>query len=413
MVVINLSLSCIKKSFILFFALYFITNPTYSQKLKRVKRFGKNKGHLKMYMYEPANIDKSKTVPLVVVLHGCLQCASNVASQTGWNKLADEHGFYVLYPQQRITNNPEKCFRWYKRKHTNKNRGENASIKRMVEYMQKNYKIDSSKIFITGLSAGAAMGVIMMADYPETFNAGAIFAGGAYKSGNGYVSAMMAMLGWRVKSAEKWGNIVRKQNPGYSGNYPRMIIYQGNSDPVVNKRNGTELMKQWTNLHKIGSTPTTTIKQFATVKDIEKNIYTTAQGKEAVLFYRVDKLGHALLINPGRCKYEGGRRGFFSKDKNYNSTLFTAYDFGLIQIPLIEGKTEVDANEKNLTFSVPNTANATYQWTVPAGCEIIKNDNSNTIILNWNSNSGNVDVTEIDALGCQKQFHTLFVKVKQ
>jgi len=384
-----------------------------AQELKRIRKFGKNKGHLKMYMYEPASVDKSKAAPMVVVLHGCLQCAGKVAAQTGWNKLADEYGFYVLYPQQRATNNPEKCFRWYKRKHTNKNRGENASIKKMVEYMQKNHKIDSSKVFITGLSAGAAMSVIMMADYPETFNAGAIFAGGAYKSGNGYVSAMMAMLGWRVKSAEKWGNIVRKQNPNYSGNYPRMIIYQGNSDWVVNKRNGTELMKQWTNLHKIGTSPTTTIKHFVAINDIEKNIYTTTQGKEVVLFYRINKLNHALLINPGRCKYEGGRRGFFSRDKNYNSTLFTAYDFGLIPTPLIEGKTEVESNEKNLIYSVPFTANATYQWRIPPGCEIIKNDNSNSITINWNSSSGNIDVSEIDALGCQKQFHTLFVKVKQ
>ncbi len=397
---------------IIFLIFFLFSATTNAQELKRVRKFGKNKGHLKMFLYKPASLNKNAPAPMVVMLHGCLQCASKAASQTGWNKLADEYGFYVLYPQQRATNNPEKCFRWYKRKHTNKNRGENASIKSMVDFMKKNYSIDSSKVFITGLSAGAAMGVIMMADYPETFNAGAIFAGGAYKSGNGYITAVMAMLGWRVKSAEKWGKIVRKQNPNYTGEYPRMIIYQGNSDWVVNRRNGIELMKQWTSLHKLGTTPTTTIKQFASVKDIEKNIYTNNAGKNVILFYKVNKLNHALLINPGKCKYEGGRRGFFSKDKNYNSTLFTAYDFGLIPTPSITGKTEVEANEKNLTFSVPLNSNSTYKWTVPNTCEIIKNDNSNSITLNWNNSSGNIDVTEIEANGCVKQFHTLVVKVK-
>ncbi len=390
-----------------------ISITSFSQSLKRVKRFGKNKGHLKMFYYEPANIDKTKAQPMVVVLHGCLQCASTVATQTGWNKLADEQGFYVLYPQQRFFNNPEKCFKWYKRKHTNKNRGENYSIKKMVDYMQSHNKIDSSKVFITGLSAGAAMSVIMMADYPETFNAGAIFAGGAYKSGNGYVSAMMALLGWRVKSAEKWGNIVRKQNPGYNGNYPRMIIYQGNSDWVVNKRNGTELLKQWSNLHHIGIQPTETINQYVNVKDIQRNAYASPTNKEAILFYKVNKLSHALLVDPGKCKYQGGKRGFFSKDKNYNSTLFTAYDFGLIKRPAINGPQVVKKEEKNIQFTVnPESNTSTLQWSYPSDCKVVKNDNSNTLILDWGSTPGNINVSEIDSQNCIKQYHTLSVRIE-
>ncbi|MBL7885026.1 MAG: PHB depolymerase family esterase, partial [Bacteroidia bacterium] len=338
---------------ILLLAFTFINNSIQAQKLKRVKRFGKNKGHLKMYYYEPSTINKNNPQALVVVLHGCLQCAGSVASQTGWNKLADQYGFYVLYPQQRFFNNPEKCFKWYKRRHTNKNKGENYSIKKMIDYMKTKSKIDSSNVFITGLSAGAAMSVIMMADYPEIFNSGAIFAGGAYKSGNGYVSAMMALLGWRVKSAEKWGKIVKKQNPNFTGEYPKMIIYQGNSDWVVNKRNGVELLKQWTNLHHISTTPTETINQYANISDIQRNSYHNKSNKEAVVFYKVNKLSHALLINPGNCRYEGGRRGFFSKDKDFHSTLFTAYDFGLINKPSINGKNMVAKEEKSVVFTVP------------------------------------------------------------
>ncbi len=401
-----------RKYLLLLFSL-FISITSFSQSLKRVKRFGKNKGHLKMFYYEPANIDKTKAQPMVVVLHGCLQCASSVAAQTGWNKLADEQGFYVLYPQQRFFNNPEKCFKWYKRKHTNKNRGENYSIKKMVDYMQSHNKIDSSKVFITGLSAGAAMSVIMMADYPETFNAGAIFAGGAYKSGNGYVSAMMALLGWRVKSAEKWGNIVRKQNPGFNGNYPRMIIYQGNSDWVVNKRNGTELLKQWSNLHHIGTQPTETINQYVNVKDIQRNSYATGNHKEAIVFYKVNKLSHALLVDPGKCKYQGGKRGFFSKDKNYNSTLFTAYDFGLIKRPSINGPQTLKKEEKNVQFTVtPENSTSTLMWSFPSDCKVIKNDNSNTLILDWGNNPGNINVSELDSQNCIKQYHTLSVRVE-
>lgn len=389
----------------------FCFDSSFSQNLKRVRHFGKNKGHLKMFLHTPPNIDKSKPAPMVVVLHGCLQCATKVQKQSGWSKLADEQGFYVLYPQQRRINNPERCFRWFKRRHTNKGRGENASIKHMVDYMKANYNIDSSKVFITGLSAGAAMGVVMMADYPETFNAGAIFAGGAYKSGNGYVSAAMAFVGWRVKSAEKWGNIVRKQNPNYKGEYPRMIIYQGNSDWIVNKRNGVEMMKQWTNLHHIGTTPTQTIDGFVSIKDIHRHSYDSPTKKEAVIFYKVDKLSHALLVDPGKCKNQGGRRGFFSKDKNYNSTLFTAYDFGLIKTPEIDGPHEAFLKE-TVTYTVPFTEGSSYEWAYPESCTLATDQNRNAISLNWGASSGAIHVTETDSNGCKKQYKSVFVIVK-
>lgn len=402
----------LNKNHLLLFLTFFCLHLSFSQDLKRIRHFGKNKGHLKMYVHLPPNNDKTRASPLVVVLHGCLQCADIVQKQSGWSKLADDHGFYVLYPQQRITNNPEKCFKWYKRKHTNKNRGENYSIKQMLEYMKHNYNIDTTRIFITGLSAGAAMSVIMMADYPETFNAGAIFAGGAYKSGNGMISGMMALAGWRIKSAEKWGNIVRKQNPNYKGEYPRMIIYQGNSDGIVNKRNGVELMKQWTNLHHIGVQPSETIDGYVGVNDIQRNAYHTNTKKEAVVFYKVDKLGHALLVDPGTCEAEGGKNGIFSKDKNYFSTLWTAYDFGLISAPEINGPSTAISNQ-TINYSVELSPGSSYEWRYPNDCKIVSASSTNSITLEWGNSSGCINVTETALNGCKKQFKTLFVTYNQ
>jgi poly(hydroxyalkanoate) depolymerase family esterase len=401
-----------KKYFILFLTI-FVFHFSFSQELKRVRHFGKNKGHLKMYVHTPPNIDKSKPAPMVVVLHGCLQCATIVQKQSGWSKLADDNGFYVLYPQQRGFNNPERCFKWYRRKHIYKNRGENYSIKAMVDFMKANNKIDSSKVYVTGLSAGAAMAVIMMADYPETFNAGAIFAGAPYKVATSMIPAAFAFVGLRRKTPEKWGAYVMKQNPGYTGNYPRMIIYQGNNDWIVNKQNGIELMKQWTNVMKVSQSPIEVIQGYVGVKDIERNVYGNRQKKDAVIFYKVNKLSHALLIDPGKCSLQGGRHGFFSKDKNYNSSLFTAYDFGLIATPTIVGKKMVGAMEQNITYSVPANANARYEWTFPTDCKVVKNDNTNSITLNWGTASGCINVTEIDSNNCKKQYQTLFVSLNE
>ena len=401
----------LKKYFLtLFLSLIFYSN-SYSQELKRIHHFGKNKGHLKMYLHAPPAIDASKAIPLVVVLHGCLQCAASVSHQSGWNKLADAHDFYVLYPQQRSVNNPAKCFKWYKRKHISKNRGENSSIKSMIDFMKTNYSIDSTKVFITGLSAGGAMSVIMMADYPETFNAGAVFAGAPYKVATSLIPAAMTFFGWRIKTPEQWGNLVRKQNPNYIGDYPKMIIYQGNNDWIVNKKNGVELMKQWTNVHHTSTVPSEIIQHYVGNTDIERSVFRDKEKRDAVIFYKINKLSHALLVDPGKCNLQGGRTGIFSKDKNYLSTLFTAYDFGLIPTPTISGKKTVQAKEQNITFKVPFKDGAKYEWTYPADCEVIKNDGTNSITLNWGSSSGCINVAETNVSFCKKQYQTLLVSV--
>ena len=156
-----------------------------------------------------------------------------------------------------------------------------------------------------------------MINYHSRIDTGAIFAGGAYKTATNLWTALLTFYGWRIKSPDKWAELVREQNPNYTGAYPRMIIYQGNADVVVNKRNGSQLMKQWTYLHHLSTTPTEKIKRFANTKAVEKNIYRDSSGKAAVLYYKVKHLGHALLVDPGKCFNQGGHMGLFSADKNY------------------------------------------------------------------------------------------------
>jgi poly(hydroxyalkanoate) depolymerase family esterase len=365
-----------------------------------------------MYLHAPKNMDTAKLKPLVVVLHGCLQCASTVAKQTDWNKLADEYGFYVLYPQQRIFNNPMRCYKWYKRKNNKPGKGENQSIKQMIDYTISHYTINPQNVSITGLSAGAAMTVIMLATHPQTFKAGASFAGAPYKVATSIVPVVLAYFGLRVKSAEKWGNLIRKVNQNKNVNYPKLIIYQGNNDWVVNKRNGVELMKQWTNIHGITSSPTQTINSYTGNKLIKKETF-IKNGEEKVVFYRISKLSHALPIYPGKCEYQGGKRGIFSRDLHYNSTIFTAYDFGLIALQKIEGKNEVDANEKQVEFTIQKKENASYQWVFPDDCTSVRNDSGNKLMLDWGSKSGSVSVIEQEFSGCVNYFPSHYVEVKK
>ena len=187
--------------------------------LRQIENFGSNPGNLVFYMHTP-KIKKEK-MPLVVALHGCNQDVATISKQSGWNKLADENNFYVIYPQQRFLNNPSSCFNWFNEKDISKNSGESGSIKQMIDFMCDSFSIDKSKIFAYGLSAGAAMTAALLADYPETFNAGAILAGGPFMMATNPLNAMSIMVSPKFKSSKDWGELVLKQNPDYKNIYPK------------------------------------------------------------------------------------------------------------------------------------------------------------------------------------------------
>jgi poly(hydroxyalkanoate) depolymerase family esterase len=323
------------KNKILLIILFFASSPIFviAQKtlsLIQIEDFGDNPGNLKMFVYENSRKD-SAIKPLVIVLHGCGQNAPSIAALTGWNKLADTNNFILLYPQQKMINNISTCFNWFNNNDIEKGKGESESILEMISYMQLHYKIDSTKIFITGLSAGAAMSVVMLATHPEIFKAGAIFAGCAYKLATNPLEAFSAMAGNKKPSTEQLLKNITAQNPTYHKKYPTLIVYQGLNDNIVNPKNAYTLITQWTALHNCDSIPDKIIGSYQSISDITRMEYVNKEKDTVVLFYEIKKLGHQLLIKPGDAFNEGGKKGTYGVDKNFHSTYQTAKDFGILQ----------------------------------------------------------------------------------
>ena len=165
---------------------------SYAQ-LTPISSFGSNPGNLNMYVHIPNNMPSN--APLVLVLHGCTQSASSYASESDWNSLADEYGFYVIYAEQKSANNSSQCFNWFESGDITRGYGEAASLKNMTDYMKNNYSIDNSQVFVTGFSAGGGMTTVMLAAYPDVFSGGAVMSGLPYKVATSSNDAFMAMFG--------------------------------------------------------------------------------------------------------------------------------------------------------------------------------------------------------------------------
>lgn len=315
-----------------FISLLFLCSASSSaqQQMVETESFGNDPGHLKMFTYNCKQND-STPKPLVVVLHGCGQTAAEVAALTGWNKLATLNDFMVLYPQQRFLNNTGTCFNWFRNADINKGSGECESIYQMIRYLQRKYPVNSSRIFITGLSAGAAMSVVLMSTHPEIFKGGAIFAGGAYKLATSAWVSPYVMAGTKRLPKEELVQLVAAQNPGYKGKYPLMIIYQGLNDLVVNHKNAGLLVQQWTGINHIDEVADKTEASYMNEPDIKRTEYDNPNGEPVVVLYEIDNLGHRLLVKPGPGNNEGGEVGTYGADKGYYSIYETAKEFGILK----------------------------------------------------------------------------------
>ncbi|MCK5798844.1 MAG: prolyl oligopeptidase family serine peptidase [Deltaproteobacteria bacterium] len=84
--------------------------------------------------------------------------------------------------------------------------------------------VKESNVYITGLSAGGAMTAVMLASYPDLYEAGAIIAGISYGCASGMISALFCMNpGVNISQAD-WVKKLDNAFPGYTGAYPRLSI---------------------------------------------------------------------------------------------------------------------------------------------------------------------------------------------
>lgn len=276
--------------------------------LTQVSSFGSNPGSLNMYSYLPTSAPASGA-PLVIALHGCTQSANDYYTNSGWPQEADTYGFDMIFAEQPSATNPiEECFDWGDTSNDARGNGEAESIYQMIQYAESNWHVNASKIYITGLSAGAGMTADMLADYPDVFAGGSIDSGPAAQCSTSGIYNTNCTSGTTSNTAAQWGSLIKNSDSGYSGPYPRVAIWQGSSDTTVNPAELTYNMDGWTNVWGLSQTPTST--QSLTGGTTE-NIYQTSGGTQAVATFSVSGMTHGLAVNPGSGATQCGSTGTY------------------------------------------------------------------------------------------------------
>lgn len=293
-------------------------------RLTEVQNFGTNPGNLRMFTYAPPELAPSPA--LVVVLHGCTQSAAGYDYGSGWSVLAERYGFVVLLPEQQEANNPRRCFNWFQPGDIERDHGEAASVRQMVERAVRDHGIDQERIFVTGLSAGAAMTSAMLATYPEVFAGGAIVAGLPYRCATNVPEAFECMFQGQTRPAKEWGDLVRHASP-HRGRWPKVSVWHGSADATVKPLNAGEIIKQWTDVH--GLPPDPSRKE--TVDGYPRRVWTDDAGQDVIEEYTISGMAHGTPLATGDGENRYGVAGPFLLEAGISSSYHIARFWGLTE----------------------------------------------------------------------------------
>jgi poly(hydroxyalkanoate) depolymerase family esterase len=232
--------------------------------------------------------------PVLLMLHGCQQDAADFARGTGMERLAVARGYIVVHPDQPAGANPSRCWNWFRPQDQRRGDGEPAAIMRILNEVAASHPVDATRVHVAGLSAGAAMAVILAANYPDRLAAVGSHSGLAYAAAGNVPSAFSAMRGGGVAPA-------LPAPDGVNARYVPLLVLHGEGDTTVAPRNADRLLAQW--LASAPDAPGWRRSEAAAVgagRAARRTTWRSEDGRSMLEHWHIEGAGHA---------WSGGDRG--------------------------------------------------------------------------------------------------------
>ena len=148
--------------------------------------------------------------------------------------MAEEQICFVVYPAQRSEANQAKCWNWFRAADQQRSKGEPSLIAGITRQIMRDYSVDPRRVYVGGLSAGAAAAAIMGATYNDLYAAIGVHSGIACGAAIDLPSAFVVM--------RQGGSDDR----GILSDWPPVptIVFHGDRDITVHPSNGDQILEQ-------------------------------------------------------------------------------------------------------------------------------------------------------------------------
>lgn len=196
-------------------------------------------GARRYHVYRPPGVRFGERLPLMVMLHGCMQDSKSFATSTRMNAVAARERFLVLYPEQDRLANPQGCWNWFDTR-SGRAQAEATLVLNAIDQVCMLYGADRERIALAGLSAGASLAALIAARHPERFRAVVMHSGIPPGTAHSGLTALRAMHGRRATAP-------LAAVPPSSGTQPLppLLVIHGLADHVVAPANGRAAASAW------------------------------------------------------------------------------------------------------------------------------------------------------------------------
>jgi len=182
--------------------------------------------------------------PLIVALHGCTQNATDFAAGTQLDSGAERYNAMVVYPEQSARANPQRCWNWFLPEHQSRYGGEPAAVIALVDELSRRHNVDRSRVFVVGLSAGAALAAILAEQAPDVFAGVGMVAGVPLHASHDVPTAFRVMRGRRSPDVAALRHVEQRESRHGYGRM-RVAIWAGSRDETVAPENAGRLAEQF------------------------------------------------------------------------------------------------------------------------------------------------------------------------
>ncbi|PLX61000.1 MAG: hypothetical protein C0630_13145 [Sedimenticola selenatireducens] len=195
-------------------------------------------------LHLPPQYGRSQELPLVMVLHGCRQDEQDIRQISGFDAIADQEGFVVVYPF--VTSyaglRTRNCWGWWQRHEIEAGAGEVEDLWQIINEVAAKFRIDRRRIHVTGLSSGAAMAAALLVAHADRIASGAVVAGVPY--GETARAVNLWGFGGRFKPVDVVADAMQQAlRPGAHA-VPLMVVHS-DADETVNIRAAHNLRDSW------------------------------------------------------------------------------------------------------------------------------------------------------------------------
>ena len=238
-------------------------------------------------MHVPPTYEKTKPLPLVIMLHGMGGTALHSQRETGWSSKADAEGFIVVYPDATrpdptqpasLRKNPQAWNDGSGRFHAaERNIDDVAFIAAILDSLENSYSIDPKRIYVTGFSNGASMTFRLGAELADRI------AAIAPHSGTCWTEALSPAAAVSVCYLTGTSDTL---NP-IDGGFPKLAMggkdQGGRSKPPV-----TNMISKWVKVLECVDEPILE----ETASGVRTSRYGQGRDNAEVLYITIEQLGH-------------------------------------------------------------------------------------------------------------------------